>query len=232
MPHSGDADRAIADFDQSIRIDPEERARLLQPRSGAAHQGRRRARHRRLQPGDPSRSEKRAGLFQSRRRLSRPRRQRPRRWPTSIRRSGSIRRTRRPFTSAARTSTTSATTIAPSPISIRRSTSSRTIRRRSTCAASPTTPKATATAPSPTSTRRSGIDPKFAPALGNRGETYQNKHDFDRAIADFDQAIKVNPNFAAAYFSRAMPSRKKATIRARSRISPAPSTPTRRTRRL
>ena len=61
-----DFDRAIADFDQAIKLQPELRSRLLQSRPGVPRQGRLRPRHRRLQPGDPARSEERARLQQPR----------------------------------------------------------------------------------------------------------------------------------------------------------------------
>ena len=39
-------------------------------------------------------------------------------------------------------------------------------------------------------------------AYGNRGIAFAGKDDFDRAIADYDQAIKLDPNFADAYYNR------------------------------
>jgi tetratricopeptide (TPR) repeat protein len=39
-------------------------------------------------------------------------------------------------------------------------------------------------------------------AYNNRGNAYSVKGDKDRAIADYNQAIKLDPNFAMAYYDR------------------------------
>jgi tetratricopeptide (TPR) repeat protein len=39
-------------------------------------------------------------------------------------------------------------------------------------------------------------------AYCNRGSAYLEKKDYDRAIADYDQAVKLDPNDAAAYLGR------------------------------
>ncbi len=43
------------------------------------------------------------------------------------------------------------------------------------------------------------IDPNYATAFYNRGSTYTELRDFDRAIQDFDQAIGLDPNLTKAF---------------------------------
>jgi tetratricopeptide (TPR) repeat protein len=54
---------------------------------------------------------------------------------------------------------------------------------------------------------RSASDPRFAVAYHSRGHAYQAKHEIDRAIADYDQAIRLQPNYAAALYWRGMAKR-------------------------
>jgi tetratricopeptide (TPR) repeat protein len=42
------------------------------------------------------------------------------------------------------------------------------------------------------------LDPNNVRAYNERGRAYFNKDDYDRAIADYTQALKINPNHAAA----------------------------------
>ncbi len=42
----------------------------------------------------------------------------------------------------------------------------------------------------------------LAIAFNNRGSAYDNNKQYDRAIQDYDQAIKLNPNYAIAFFNR------------------------------
>jgi tetratricopeptide (TPR) repeat protein len=46
------------------------------------------------------------------------------------------------------------------------------------------------------------LDPKSSLAFRNRGESYTNKGDYDRAIADYNEAIRLDPNDAIAFCKR------------------------------
>jgi tetratricopeptide (TPR) repeat protein len=46
------------------------------------------------------------------------------------------------------------------------------------------------------------LDPKSSLAFRNRGDTYRNKGDHDRAIADYNEAIRLDPNNALAFCRR------------------------------
>ena len=133
----GDTDRAIADFNEAIKLDPPRRAGLLQPRHRLPAQGRHRPRHRRLRRGGQARRQVRARLLSARQRLLREARLRPRH--RRFRRGDPLQPQLRPRLSitAASPIATSATTTAPSTISARRSGSTARTRRRSTIAASP-----------------------------------------------------------------------------------------------
>ena len=51
------------------------------------------------------------------------------------------------------------------------------------------------TRPSPTSPRRSGSIPT-CPAYNNRGSAWSQKKDYDKAIADYNEAIRLDPTYA------------------------------------
>ena len=46
------------------------------------------------------------------------------------------------------------------------------------------------------------LDPKYALAYLNRGNAYYRKGDQDRAIADYNEAIRLDPKLALAYYNR------------------------------
>jgi len=45
------------------------------------------------------------------------------------------------------------------------------------------------------------LDPEFALAHHNRGESYSMLGKYERAIQDYDEAIRLSPGFAPAYTS-------------------------------
>ncbi len=48
------------------------------------------------------------------------------------------------------------------------------------------------------------LDPKNAFPYNNRGNSYRSRQDLDRAFADYSRAIKIEPNYAMAYLNRAI----------------------------
>jgi tetratricopeptide (TPR) repeat protein len=48
------------------------------------------------------------------------------------------------------------------------------------------------------------INPNYVAAYNNRGNAYKDKREYDRAIADYNQAIQINPNYASAYNNRGL----------------------------
>jgi Tfp pilus assembly protein PilF len=63
--------------------------------------------------------------------------------------------------------------------------------------------KGTGIAPSRTTIRHSGIIPTTRLPSASRGLAYQEKKQPDRAIRDFDQAVRLDPNDATAFAYRA-----------------------------
>ena len=232
----GEFDKAIADYNQSIKINPnaargllqsrqrllrqarsqqgarrlrcrdqarsEERAGLLRPRLDLLRSARLRPRHRRLRFRHQARSEGRVRLLQPRPRAVRPPRFRPRH--RRLLAGDQARRQDRARLPQSRQRLRAQARLrqARSPISTRRSSSTATTRWPSTIAASPTAPRAISTAPSRTSIRPSRSIPKSAPSYTNRGVAYSVKGDIDRAFADYEQAIKLNPSYAFAFYNR------------------------------
>jgi tetratricopeptide (TPR) repeat protein len=52
----------------------------------------------------------------------------------------------------------------------------------------------------------------LAIAYTNRGSAHYNKRDLDRAIADYDEAIRLNPKFAKSYYNRGVAREKKRSL--------------------
>ena len=68
--------------------------------------------------------------------------------------------------------------------------------------ATPGSTRGISTRPSPTSPRRSGSIPRTPSAYSNRGNAWYNKKEFDKAIADYTEAIRLDPEYAMAYNNR------------------------------
>jgi tetratricopeptide (TPR) repeat protein len=63
------------------------------------------------------------------------------------------------------------------------------------------------------------LDPKNAMAYNNRGFAYRSMGDYNRAIPDFDEAIKLNPSQVSPWRNRAL-SRALADISEALRLAP------------
>jgi len=61
-------------------------------------------------------------------------------------------------------------------------------------------------------TRILALNPNDAFAYNNRGLAYFRNGDYDRAIADADQAIELNPKYAAAMPHVAKPTKPTTTL--------------------
>ena len=190
-------DRAIADYNEAIRLDPKDAAAYNNRGNRLARQGRPRPRHRRLQRGDPARSQVRSRPTTTAASLGQPRATSTAPSPTTARRSGSIRRTPRLQQPRRRVSRRRATidhAIADYNEAIRldpKYASRLQQPGRRVC-----TRRATTTAPSPTTTRRSGSIPSTPSPTTTAATLYHAKGDHDRAIADFSEAIRLDPKYA------------------------------------
>ena len=69
-------------------------------------------------------------------------------------------------------------------------------------AATPSTMPANTIAPSRIIMRRCGCKPDFAQALSDRGAAWYFKGEYQKAIADYDEAIRLDPNNARTYTNR------------------------------
>ena len=188
----GDTDKAIADFDEAIRLDPENAEAYSNRGTPGTRKRRLRQGHRRLHRGDPARSRGRRSASTTGARLD-ARMTTTRPSPTTTRPSGSIPESPDAYGSRGyRMEHPEGITTRPSPI-------------------------------------QRG-DPARSPATWvfcYRGRARLAREELEAAVADFDEAIRLDPNLAPAYRSRgnARLSRNSTTPPSLTLISPSGSTP-------
>ena len=183
----------------------ESRDPAFQPRH-RLRQGRRlRRRHRRFRRGAAHQPEPRARLSQPRQRRTSPGATTIAPSPTSARRSGSSRRTCRIVMSRATAYEAKgdfARAIADYDQALKLDPNLD--GGLSSTAALPGAAAAISTAPSPTSIRSSGSTARTSPPTTTAPSALADKRDYDRAVADYDQALKLDPKFALAYLNRGL----------------------------
>ena len=87
------------------------------------------------------------------------------------------------------------------------------------------------TAPAPAQPRQLKLNPSYAQAFNDRGLEFSSKGEFDKAIADYNQSIKINPNVRACPITiAATPSTASAISTRRWPTSTPPSSSIRRAR--
>ena len=116
--------------------------------------------------------------------------------PTTTRPSGSTPRTPWPTTTAATPGTTRRSTTRPSPTTPRPSGSTPRTPRPTTTGATPGSTRRSTTRPSPTSTRPSGSIPRTPRPTTTAAAAWYEKKEYDKAIADFTEAIRLDPKDA------------------------------------
>ena len=176
---------------------------LQQPRRRLVRQEGVRQGDRRLQRGHPARPQVRHGLRQPRHRLVQPRRSTTRRSPTSPRPSGSTRKDAQPYYDrgvAWSDKKEYDKAIAdyhrghPARPEVRRAPTS--------AAATPGPPRRNTTRRSPTTPRPSGSTRRTPAPSTTAASPGPPRTEYDKAIADYTEAIRLDPDDTAAYANR------------------------------
>ena len=199
--HKRDYDRAIADYNEAIRLDPKLAMAYVNRGCAYIKQARLRPGHRRLRRGDPARPESRHGLCQP---------------GDAYIDKGEYDRAIADYDEAIRLdpklakayfnrgvpTKPRANTTGRSPTTMRRSSSIRNTSPPTTAGGTPTKPRANTTGRSPTTVRRSGSI-RNSPSLHRPSDaSTDNKGEHDRAIADYNEAIRLDPKYVFAYNGR------------------------------
>ena len=188
------------------------RARLRQSRPDRLREARLRPRHRRFRRRDPLRPDERGGLQQSRQRLrrqGRPQRRDRRLQRGAAPRSGTMRGS---ITTAGSPFDATATSTARRRISARRSASTRSTPPRYNERGYAFYQKRDFEHASPTTTRRSSSIlnlPSPTTIAATRSTTPATT---DRAIADYSEALRIDPDYAAALYNRGIAWRHKGDL--------------------
>ena len=198
---TGDFDKAIADYTEAIRLDPKHadayygRAPPTGTRANTTRPSPTTREAIRLTRNTPTPISTGASPTGTRANATRP-------LPTTPRPSASIRNTTRPITIAATPTGTRANSTRPLPTARRPSGSTRNTPRHTTTGAPPTGTRANSTRPSPTTPRPSAWTRSWPWHIAAGAMPTRRRPSYDKAIADYNEAIRLDPKLARAYYHR------------------------------
>ena len=198
----GDLERAIADFDQAVRLDPKSAAAFNDRGTSYGMRGDNDRAIADFDAAHQARSEERGRLQQPRLCLSQQRRHRPRH--RRLQRGDQDQRRLYDRALQSRQRLLRQARPRPRDQGFRRGDQARSAISRPpiTRAASPTTTRTSSTRRSRTSARRSSSIRRTRAPSTIAASPIATSGDFDRAIADYNQALAINPNYALALYNR------------------------------
>ena len=197
-------DKAIADFNEAIRLDPNDAVVLQQPRHRLAGQEGIRQGDRRLQRGHPTRSEVRPLASLAAASPGAKKQEYDKAiadYDEAIRLDPND--ALRTMTTAASPGATRRNTTRRSPITTRLSVSIRNAHAPFSDAAKFGGSRTNMTRPWPITAIRSDSIRTRAAAYNGRGNVRYDKKEYDKAIADYNEAIRLDANYALAHNTRA-----------------------------